>query len=89
MQDGDEFLGETRCKLTLQEFSKTQVVKLNWLDVERQGEYAGQLLAAFELEQDDGRKLKRSFTKVSGIYPIPADIAPAVVEHTIEVGCGN
>ena len=53
-QGKDEYLGETRSAPVVQLDFTDQKVELKWLELKREGESAGELLAAFELVLNEG-----------------------------------
>lgn len=85
-QRKDEFLGEARGKPIVQ-LGHKQKVELQWLELRREGESVGELLAAFELVLNEGEG-KTTFQGKLGEYDqieVPEGIAPKTKLHTIEV----
>ena len=87
-QGKDEYLGETRSAPVVQLDFTDQKVELKWLELKREGESAGELLAAFELVLNEG-EMKVSFPMDErGEYNqivVPEGIAPHMEEYTVEV----
>ena len=87
IQGKDEFLGEARGRPVVQ-LGIEQNVELQWLELRRQGEHVGDLLAAFELVLDEGvtkAMFDKSITGEHKQIVVPAHIAPKTELHRIEV----
>ena len=80
-------MGEARGKY----YFEKAAPRLDWLEVWRQGEHVGDILAAFELFLMDGVERKEQ-TKDLDMgedkhFVIPKSIAPIAEDFTVEVGC--
>ena len=89
MQSRDEFLGEARGKPVV---LGRRAVELQWLELWREGENVGEVLAAFELVLIEGEG-KPIFPKDKkgehGQLVVPGKVAPHMELYTVEVSYRN
>lgn len=88
-QGEDEYLGVTEAIPTVRLSLDTPAPMLDWFPINRYTEYAGELLAGFELILDEGGELPFSPPKASPPhlhYIVPSGIRPILQKTRIEVG---
>ncbi|XP_046851260.1 myoferlin-like isoform X2 [Xenia sp. Carnegie-2017] len=84
----DEFLGRARAEPVVRiNGSEGSSAKLQWFTVEKDGGYAGEVLAAFELFLDEGAELPFAPPMRGDFYLVPNGVRPVLIRHGIEVMC--
>ncbi|CAF3639300.1 unnamed protein product [Adineta steineri] len=88
-----DFLGRVQCSpiVRLTPNETKPIIKLNWFEIKRGKDHAGELLAAFELfllpENDTEKSILPYPSKHGSLFMVPESIRPKLVRTGIEILC--